>query len=256
MAKILKPLQSEGGFSVAEESIIDPNRNIIKANSVEVVNNTFLNAYKKEFISFNTATNASSTVNLEQFTEVSSSNIIFSKANVVLTWKGYVIGQYNANANSSIASISLDNHGLVAGTNVTLSFDTQGIANNGTFPVLTTPNNNTFTVDTGVVFNPSQSIVNGILEVTSFGLYWEYSAEIITTCLSNNSNNLTLAGVSKTVLKDNIPVGHTWNVYPIVNNTQKTFGYQVQISTNGSLELQGNGVECAAFITNVSSTRD
>ena len=33
----LKPLQSEGGFSVAEATIIDENRNIIDANSVKVL---------------------------------------------------------------------------------------------------------------------------------------------------------------------------------------------------------------------------
>jgi hypothetical protein len=256
MAKFLKPLQSEGGFSVAEESIIDPQRNILKANSIEVVNNTFTDAFKKEFISFNTATDISSTVNLEPFSDVSSNNIIFSKANILLSWKGYVIAQYSVNANSSIATVTLDNHGLSIGSNVTLLFDTQGTESNGTYPVLNIINNSVFTVDTGIVFNPSQSIVNGTVEITSYGLYWEYSLEIITTCLSDSSNNLTLAGVSKTVLKDNIPVGHIWNVFPTVNNTLKTFGYQVQISTNGTLESQANGVECSAFITNVSSVRD
>lgn len=256
MAKILKPLQSEGGFSVSEESIIDPQRNILKANSVEVVNNTFSDAVKKEFITFNTATDVSSTVNLEPLYSVSTSSIVFSKANILLSWKGYVVGQYNANVNSSIAVITLNNHGLSAGSNVTLSFDPQGSGSNGTFPILNVINNNTFTVDTGIIFNPSQSIVNGAVEITSYGLYWEYSLEIITTCLSDNSNNLTLAGVSKTVLKDNVPVGHIWNVYPTVNNSQQTFGYQVEITANTTLELQGGGVECVAFITNVSSTRD
>ena len=46
MAKILKSLQSEGGFSVSEETIIDSTRNILKANSVQVVKSTFADANK------------------------------------------------------------------------------------------------------------------------------------------------------------------------------------------------------------------
>jgi hypothetical protein len=256
MAKILKPLQSEGGFSVSEESIIDPDRNILKANSVEVVNNTFADATKKEFITYNTATNSSPTVNLNPFFPVGTSSIVFSKANVLITWKGYPIAQYNVNANSPIATITLDNHRLSQGNSISLIFDNDGSVADGTYTVTSVINNSTFTVNTGIVFNPSQSIVNGTVEITSYGLYWEYSAEVVTTCLSDENNNLTLAGVSKTVLKDDVPVGHTWNVVPTANNTEKTFGYQVEINTNGDLEFRSAGVECAAFITNVSSTRD
>lgn len=256
MAKILRSLQSEGGFSVSEETIIDPDRNILKANSVEVVNNIFADAYKKEFISFAKANNTSSTVNLEEFSTLAANEIVFSRANVLLTWKGYVTSQYNVNVNSSIARIFLDNHGLEEGDSITLFFDTQGQANNGTYTVTTVVTNSVIDVETGTIFNPSQSIVNGTVELRNYGQYWEYSAEIITTCLSDSTNNLTLAGVVKTVLKDNVPVGHTWNVEPIVNNTQKTFGYQVEISTNGSLEDYSTGVECVGFVTNVSSVRE
>jgi hypothetical protein len=256
MAKILKPLQSEGGFSVSEESIIDPDRNILKANSVEVVNNTFANAFKKEFITFNTATDTITTVNLDPFADIAADSISFSRANILLTWKGYPIGQYNVNVNSPIASILLDNHGLSQGDTITLAFDPEGSANNGTYTVSSVINDSNFTVNTGVVFNPSQSIVNGTVEITSYGLYWEYSVDVTTTFLSDTSNNLTISGVSKTILKDNIPVGHNWQVTPVVNNIQKTFGYQVDISTNGTLENQSGGVECVAFITNVTTTRD
>jgi hypothetical protein len=256
MAKILKPLQSEGGFSVSEESIIDPDRNILKANSVEVVNNTFSDAVKKEFISFGKATNLTSTVNLENFSTLSANQIVFSKANILLSWKGYSIAQYNVNANSSVARILLDNHGLSQGDSVTLFFDASGQANNGTYTVTNVVSNSIIDVETNIIFNPSQSIVNGSVELRNYGLYWEYSLEIITTCLSDSSNNLTLAGVSKTVLKDNVPVGHVWSVYPIVNNTQKTFGYQVDISTNGSLEDYSTGVECVGFVSNVFSDRE
>lgn len=256
MAKILKPLQSEGGFSVSEESIIDPDRNILKANSVEVVNNLFADASKKEFITYNTATDAAATVNLDPFANVAANTIIFNRANILLTWKGYPIGQYNVNANSTIASISLDNHGFSEGDSITLAFDAQGSGSDGTYTVETIIDDSNFTVDTGIVFNPSQSIVNGVVEITSYGLYWEYSVDVVTTCLSNSLNELTIAGVSKTVLKDNVPVSHIWGVTPIVNNTEKTFGYQIDVTTNGTLENQGTGVECVAFITNVSTVRE
>lgn len=256
MAKILKPLQSEGGFSVSEESIIDPDRNILKANSVEVVNNTFVTANKKEFITYNTATDAEKSVNLNPFQNISANTILFSKANILLTWKGYVSAQYNVNANSSIATITLDGHGFSQGQSISLLFDTQGAASNGTYTVLNVVNNSVFTVDTGIIFNPSQSIVNGYVEITSYGLYWEYSAEITTTCLSDSSNTITIAGISTTILKDNIPVNGEWIILPTANNTNKSFGYQVSVSTNGTLEAYGNGVECVAHISNVSAVRD
>lgn len=256
MAKILKSLQSEGGFSVAEETIIDPQRNVIKANSVEVVNNIFADAYKKEFITFNTANDTTSSVNLNNFTSVPASTIVFSKANVVLTWKGYAIGQYNVNANSSIARITLDGHGLNIGDSVTLTFDPQGSGSDGTYTVTDVIDTSVFDVDTGIIFNPVASIVNGVVELENYGLYWEYSVEVTTTCLSDSSNTLSLAGVSKTILKDNVPVGHTWNINPVINNTAKTFGYQVSISSNGTLENHGSGVDCVGHITVVSSGRE
>lgn len=256
MAKFIKPFQSEGGFSVAEESIIDEERNILKANSVQVVNSLFANADKQEFISFNRANDTNTTVNLEDFTDVAASTVLFSHSNVILTWKGYVIAQYSANAASSIATISLNNHGFEQGDSITIAFDASGSGSDGTYTVSEVVDDSVFRVDTGIVFDPAQSIIGGTLEITSLGLYWEYSTEISTTCLSDSSNNLTLAGISKTILKDNVPLGQEWIISPTVNNTEKTFGYQVQITSNGTLENQGAGVECVAFITNVSAIRD
>lgn len=255
MAKILKPLQSEGGFSVSEESIIDPDRNVIKANSVEVVNNIFASANKKEFITFNKADDSGSSVNLDNLTVLPANKIVFSKANVLLTWKGYPTAQYNVDANSSVARIFLDGHGLSQGDSVTLSFDTQGQGSDGTFSVTTIVNSSVFEVDTGTIFNPIASIVGGIVELQNYGLYWEYSVEITTSCVSDHANNLTLAGVSKTVLKDNVPVGHSWSVNPSIDNVQKTFGYQVAITANASLEFQSTGVDCMGFVCNVSADR-
>jgi len=255
MAKILKAFQSEGGFSVAEESIIDEDRNILKANSVQVVNSLKTDADKQEFISFNKATDTNTTVNLDDFVSVGASTVLFSSANIILSWKGYAIAQWNANASSSIATITLNNHGFDLGDSLTLSFI--GYAgNNGTYTVSEVIDDSVFRVDTGIVFDAANSVVNAELEITSLGLYWEYSTEISTTCLSDSSNNLTLAGVSKVILKDNVSLGHEWSVTPTVNNTLKTFGYQVQITSNGTLERYGNGVECVGFITNVSAVRD
>lgn len=255
MAKILKPLQSEGGFSVSEESIIDPDRNILKANSVQVVNSLKADADKQEFISFNKATDASTTVNLDDFVDVGSSTVIFSSANIILSWKGYVVAQWNANANSSIATITLNNHGFEVNDSLNISFINYP-GNNGTFNVSEVVSDSVFRVDTGIIFDPFSSIVNEELEIITPGQYWEYSTEITTTCLSDSTNNLTLAGISKVILKDNVPLGHEWSVLPTVNNTTKTFGYQVQITSNGTLERHGTGVECVGFITNVSASRD
>ena len=74
--------------------------------------------------------------------------------------------------------------------------------------------------------------------------------------MSDSTNNLSLAGVSKTVLKDNVPPGHVWEIEPIVNNVNKTLSYQVTITSNASIELQSNGAECMGFISNVSALRD
>ena len=52
MPKILKSVQSDGGFSVSDETIIDPTRNIIDANSVKVLDISNSRTFKKEFIVF------------------------------------------------------------------------------------------------------------------------------------------------------------------------------------------------------------
>ena len=60
MPKILKSVQSDGGFSVADETIIDPTRNIIDANSVKVLEISNSRTFKKEF-SITSAWNSSGT---------------------------------------------------------------------------------------------------------------------------------------------------------------------------------------------------
>ena len=252
----LKPLQSEGGFSVAESTIIDSNRNVLAANSVEVINSSFTTSYKKEFISYNTANNANSTVNLDDFESISSNKICFSSANILLSWKGYPIGSYNVNTNESIVRVSLANHALSVGNNITIIFDATYSSQDGTYQVLEVTSPSTFTFDTGVVFDPLDPIVNSILEISSYGDSWEYSLKIETTILSDNSNNLTISGIAKTITKESIPPGHTWNVIPQVNNSNQTFGYQIAISSNGSLENISSGVKATAHITNVLAQKE
>lgn len=256
MAKILKSLQSEGGFSVSEETIIDSTRNILKANSVQVVKNTFADANKIEFIANNLANNTNSTVTLDPEQTIDADTIVFSKASSLITWKGYPVGQYNVNIGDTTASISLENHGFSQGDSITLQFDAAGSVADGTYTVTSIIDDTNFTVNTGIVFNAVNTIVNGSVEITSYGLYWEYSTEVSTTCMSDSSNNLSLAGVSKTVLKDNVPPGHVWEIEPIVNNVSKTLSYQITITSNASIELQSNGAECMGFVSNVSALRD
>ena len=66
----LKPLHSDAGFAVAEDTIIDSSRNVTAANSVEVVNSAFTSVSKKDFISYNTANDTSSTVTLDDFVNI------------------------------------------------------------------------------------------------------------------------------------------------------------------------------------------
>ena len=87
-------------------------------------------------------------------------------------------------------------------------------------------------------FDAVNPIINSPLEISvPYGQSWELSLKDRTTVLSDNANNLTLAGVLTSVTKDNVPPGHTWTVIPLVNNSNQTFGYQVSISANGTRKL-------------------
>jgi len=252
----LKPLHSDAGFAVAEDTIIDSSRNVVAANSVEVVNSSFTSAFKKEFISYNTANNTSSTKSLDDFQSIASNRISFSSANALLTWKGYPIGSYTVNANESLVTVTLSGHGLSAGNSIDIIFDATFSAQDGTYTVIEVLSPSIFTFDTGVVFDSINPIVNSLLEISSYGNTWEYSIKLETTILSDATNNLSISGIAKTVTKENIPPGHSWNVVPQVNNSNQTFGYQVSISSNGTLENYGSGVQCIAHITNVIAPRE
>ena len=253
----LKPLHSDAGFAVAEDTIIDSGRNVTAANSVEVVNSAFTSASKKDFISYNTANDTSSTVTLDDFVNLPANRVAFSQADCILTWKGYPLASYNVNANESVVTVTLPDHGLVAGQNVTVIFDAPNSSQDGTYAVSEVISSSVFTFFTGTVFDAVNPIINSPLEISvPYGQSWELSLKIETTVLSDNANNLTLAGVLTSVTKDNVPPGHTWTVIPLVNNSNQTFGYQVSVSANGTLENYGSGVQCIAHITNVIAQRE
>jgi hypothetical protein len=251
----LKPLHSDAGFAVAENTIIDASRNVVSANSVEVVNSSFTTSYKKEFITYNTANDTSSTVSLNNFESIISNRICFSAANALLTWKGYPIGSYTVNTNESLVTVTLSGHGLSAGNFIDVIFDQSFSAQDGTYNVVEVLSPSIFTFDTGTIFDPINPIVNSILEISSYGDTWEYSIKLETTILSDAANNLTISGIAKTITKENIPPGHSWNIIPQVNNSNQTFGYQVAISSNGTLENYSDGVKATAHVSNVLAVR-
>ena len=253
----LKPLHSDAGFAVAEDTIIDSGRNVTAANSVEVVNASFTSASKKDFISYNTANDTTGTVILDDFVNLPANRVAFSSADCILTWKGYPLGSYSVNANESVVTVTLDNHGLVAGQNITVIFDAPSSGQDGTYAVSEIISSSVFTFFTGTVFDAVNPIVNSPLEISiPYGQSWELSLKIETTILSDSLNNLTISGVLTTITKDNIPPGHTWTVIPLVNNSNQTFGYQVSASANGTFENYGSGVKCIAHITNVIAQRE
>lgn len=253
----LKPLHSDAGFAVAEDTIIDSNRNVTAANSIEVVNSSFTTASKKEFITYNTANDTSSTVTLDNFQNLSANKVAFSTANCILTWKGYPIGSYNVNANESIVQVTLSDHGLSAGDSVTVIFDAAYSAQDGTYTVVEVLSSSVFTFDTSVVFDPLNPVVASLLEISApYGQNWELSLKIETSILSDGANNLTTSGILKSVTKDNTPPGHVWDVIPLVNNSNQTFGYQISASSNGTFENYGTGVQCIAHISNVIAQRE
>jgi len=77
MAKILKPFQSEGGFSVSEETIIDPNRNLVDVNTIKLSNSENATGYKYEYISFADVSTTGAQILNPEF-QVPENTIIFA----------------------------------------------------------------------------------------------------------------------------------------------------------------------------------
>ena len=256
MARILKSLQSEGGFSVRESTIIDPERNIVDSNSIKIINLLNDSAFKKEFISFATLDNSGTSKFLEPAHTLDRNKIAFINVSAIATWEGYPIGEYVINANESIVTITLSNHGLQTDDNVDISFDNNAIALNGTYPIVYV-NNNVFTVDTQIVLNVASPTL-GTAQFTNYGIKWDYAVEIKSVIYTDDQadQTLTAGAISKTIIKDNVPPGHQWEIEPNVNNVSKEFSFQASVSSNGTLENFGTGVRWAGNINIITSDRD
>ena len=256
MPRVLKSLQSEGGFSVRESTIIDPNRDIIDANSVKVTNVLNATAFKKEFVGFATLNDTTSSASLEPAHVIARNKVAFSNVFAIATWDGYPIGLYVINANESIVSISLSDHGLTTGDSIVASFDSSGSSANGTYQVVVVDSDN-FTFDITTPINSSDP-TTGTVEFTNYGRKWETAIKIETAILTDDvaDQTLSIAAVSATIVRDNVPPGHTWTLTPSVNQTTKEFSFQASVSSNGTLESLGTGIRWVGNVTAVVTERD
>ena len=256
MARVLKSLQSEGGFSVKEATIIDANRDIIDVNSVKVTNVLNTTAFKKEYVAFATLTDTVGAASLEPAHVIDRNKVAFTEVFAIATWDGYPIGLYTINANESIVSVSLTGHGLTTGDSIVASFDSSASSADGTYQAVVVDANN-FTFDIGTAIDANNPTL-GDVEFTSYGSKWEYAIKIETAILTDNvaDQTLSIAAISSTIVRDNVPPGHTWALVPSVNQTTKEFSFQASVSSNGTLESIGTGVRWVGNVSAVVTERD
>jgi hypothetical protein len=254
MAKILKSLQSEGGFSVAEATIIDENRNIIDAHTIKVLDNTNNKTFKKDYIIHGLLDDNNTSLEMTPTHEVEADRIVFLSAFLLATWVGYPIAVYNSNANSTTVSCQLENHGLTDGQLISVEFASPYTSFNNNYNITLVDSDN-FTFTTATPLDVNNPVLLQELEITSYSDTWEYAVKVESAVLSDSSNNLTLAAVSKSVVKDNVSPGHSWNVDPVVNNTTKTLTFTPSFSSNASTELRGNGIRWSGKVEIVYTER-
>lgn len=256
MAKILKSLQSEGGFSVKEATIIDANRDVIDINSVKLTNVLNTTAFKKEYVAFATINDSVGSTSLDPSQLIERNKVSFSSVFAIATWDGYPIGLYTINANESIVSISLPDHGLTTGDTINASFDVSASSANGSYPIVVV-NGDNFTFDIGTPVSVTDPTL-GDVEFINYGRKWELALKIDTAILTDNitDQTLSIAAVSSTIVRDNVPPGHTWTLVPSVNQTTKEFSFQATVSSNGTLESIGTGVRWVGNISIVLTERD
>ena len=255
MAKILKSLQSDGGFSVSESTIIDAQRNIIDAHTIKVQNNSNDKTFKKEFIAHSLLNNSNTSVVLSPGHEIDSNRIVFVTGFLLGTWEGYPIVEFTSNANSVIVTCTLNGHGLTTGDSISVEFANSTYSSfNNTYTVTVT-SESAFTFETLTPLDANNPVLNETLEITNLGGTWEYAVKIESAVLSDASQNLTTAAHAITVVKDNLPPGHSWNVSPTVNNVTKEFSFLSSVSSNGNLELRGSGVRWCARVDIVYTER-
>jgi len=253
--KVLRSLQSEGGFSVAEATIIDESRNIIDANSVKVLDSTNTKTFKKEYIIHGSLDNITSSLEMEPGHLVEADKIVFVTGFFLGSWTGYPVVVYNSNANSTTVQCTLQNHGLSDTDLISVEFAAPYTAYNNNYNVTVT-GINTFTFDTVSPLDTNFPVLLQNLEVTSYGLNWEFATKIESAVLSDSTNVLTLSASNVIIVKDNVPPGHDWNIIPVVNNTTKEITFQPSISTTSDIELRGNGIRWSGKIDIVYSDRN
>jgi hypothetical protein len=255
MPKILKSVQSDGGFSVLDETIIDPTRNIIDANSVTVLDNSNNKTYKKEYIVHGSLDNVNASLEMLPTHTVDSNKIVFVSGFMLGTWNGYPVATYTANANSADISCTLTNHNLTTSDLISVEFANPYTAYNGNYPVTVTDDDE-FTFTVGSPLDVNNPVLAQQVEITSYGLSWEFAVRIESAVISDVSNNLSLSAISKDIVKDNIPPGHIWDINPIVNNTTKIITFTPSVTTSSDLELRGNGIRWSGKLELVYTERN
>jgi hypothetical protein len=255
MAKILKSLQSEGGFSIDEAPIIDPDRNLIDVHSLKVQSNANNKTFKKEYIAHSLLNNTNPSVVMDPGHEVDADRIVFVTGFLLGTWEGYPIVELTSNANSVIVSCTLNGHGLATGDSIDVEFNNATYSSfNGTYTVTVT-SSSAFTFETATPLDANNPVLNEILEITSLGDTWEYAVKIESAVLSDGTQTLTTAAHSVTIVKDNVPPGQVWSVSPTVNNVTKEFSFLSSVSTNGTLEKRSGGIRWCAKVEIVYTER-
>lgn len=255
MPKILKSVQSDGGFSVADETIIDPTRNIIDANSVKVLDNSNDKTYKKEFIVHGSLDNGNVSLEMTPTHTVESDRIVFVSGFMLGTWKGYPVAVFTANANSAEINCTLSNHGLTTADVISVEFAAPYTGSNGNYAV-TVVDDDEFTFTVGAPLDANNPVLAQSVEITSYGLNWEFAVRIESAVLSDSNTDLSLAAVSKDIVKDNVPPGHIWDINPIVNNTTKIVTFTPSVTTATDLELRGNGIRWSGKVELVYTERN
>lgn len=252
----LQSFQSEGGFSVTEATIIDADRNIIDAHTVKVLDNSNSRTFKKEYMSHFTSISANASGEMLPTHEVEADRIVFLSGFILASWVGYPVAIFNANANSTTVSCALSNHGLTTGDIIIVDFlNNSRDSSNGSFTVTVIDDGN-FTFDTLSPLDVNAPVLQENLEITSYPLNWEYAIKVESAVISDTTQVLTIAAIANTIVKDNIPPGHTWTVSPSVNNTTKVLTFTPAVSSNAGLALRGSGVRWSAKVEIVYSERN
>lgn len=259
MAKVLRPLQSEGGFSVAEETIIDPQRNIIDVHTIKVLNNSNDKTFKKEFISHSTLTDSNPSVVLDPGHSVEADRIVFMTGFLLGTWEGFPIVDFTVNANSTNVVCALTNHGLTTGDSIAVVFDNSSYTAYDTTYTVTVVDDDNFTIQTASPLDQNNPVLNEIFEITAVNSNdwgnWEYAVKIESAVLSDTNQVLSTAAHAVTIVKDNTPPGQVWTVSPTVNNVTYELSFLSAVATNGTLEKRGSGIRWCAKVDIVYTER-